>query len=80
MTRKRKFRYLRDYTKEKKLKDAFMKRGVYGAIFDIPKKINRALVFAKNDNHRTYMIDIFRKLARRHESKKTLELLDSITS
>lgn len=69
MKRKQKYKYLRYIIREKKIKDGFMKRGIFGSIFDRPEKIKRALKLAKNNNHRDYMIRIFMKLAEKSGSE-----------
>jgi len=74
--RKIKLKFYRDYVGQKKIKEGFMKRGIYGSVFDMPKKINRALKHSKNNNHRDYMINTFKKIAEKFNNKKILEVLN----
>jgi len=75
MNRKQKFRYMRNYLRDKKIKDGFMKRGIYGSMFDMPKKIDKALKKAKNKNHKEYMIKTFLKVAKTAGSEKVISHL-----
>jgi len=75
MNRKQTFRYMRNYIRDNKIKDGFMKRGVYAAMFDMPKKMEKSLKMAKNDNHKEYMIRSFIKLARTSKSQNIISML-----
>lgn len=75
MNRKQTFRYMRNYIRDNKVKDGFMKRGIYAAMFDMPKKMEKSLKMAKNDNHREYMIRSFLKLAKVSGSEKIISQL-----
>jgi len=76
--RKDKFRYLRNYIRNHKIKDGFMKRGIYGSLFDDPKKVKKALKEAKNENHKNYMIRTFLKIANKAGSKQVLFYLSQL--
>lgn len=73
--RNHKFKYLRTFIREKKIKDGFMKRGIYASLFNLPKKMKKSLSAAKNRNHKEYMINTFLKIARKAESKEVIDLL-----
>lgn len=75
MNRKQKYKYMRRFFRDKKIKDGFIKRGIYGAVFNIPKKIERSLKEAKNNNHKEYMIKMFLKLAINSKSDLVINLL-----
>jgi len=66
---------MRNYIRDNKVKDGFMKRGIYAAMFDMPKKMEKSLKIAKNDNHREYMIRSFLKLAKVSGSEKIISQL-----
>ena len=66
---------MRNYIRDNKIKDGFMKRGIYAAMFDMPKKMDKSLKMAKNDNHKNYMIQSFLKLAKVSRSEKVISQL-----
>jgi len=78
MNRKQKFRYMRNYVKEKKIKQSEIKRGIYGSLFNLPKKVKKALKKAKNENHKKYMIITFKNFAKKGNSKEALQFLNSL--
>ena len=64
MTRQKfKHKYLRSFIKENKIKDPKIKSALYGAMFDIPKKVEKGITLAKNKNHREYLEKMFLKIA-----------------
>ena len=73
----RKFRhkYLRQYIKSNKITDSIIKSALYGAMFDFPKKVNKGLLFSKNDKHKNYLLKMFLKIAIVGKSRNTLKLL-----
>ena len=75
MNRKQKFRYMRDFIGEYKIKDGDIKRGLYGSLFNLPKKVKKALKKAKNRNHEEYMKRIFIKMAEKGKSNEVIKLL-----
>jgi hypothetical protein len=75
MTRKQKYKYMKKYLREKKIKDSFMKRGIYAAMFDMPKKMEKALKESKNKNHKEYMIRTFLKISLKSKSENVIKLL-----
>jgi len=75
MNRTQKFKYMRNFLRDNKIKDGFMKRGVYAAMFDMPKKLDKAMKMSKNENHKKYMEKMFLKIAKVAKSEKVLEKL-----
>jgi len=71
-----KHKYLRTFIKNKKIKEPFLKRALYGAMFDHPKKIKKVLNLAKNENHKNYILSLIRKLAIIGKSNNVLSFLD----
>jgi mannitol/fructose-specific phosphotransferase system IIA component (Ntr-type) len=78
MNRKQKFKYMKTFIREKKIKDGFMKRGIYGSMLDIPKKIEKSIKMAKNKNHKNYMLNTFEKLAKVSKSYNVLRYIEEI--
>lgn len=77
MNRKQKFKYMRNFIREKKIKDGNIKRGIYGSLFNIPKKVEKALKKVKNKNHEKYMKNIFLNMAKKGESNEIIQLIKS---
>lgn len=75
MNRKQKYKYMKKYIREKKIKDSFMKRGIYAAMFNMPKKMEKSLKEAKNKEHKKYMMKTFLKIALVSKSEIVIELL-----
>jgi hypothetical protein len=70
-----KHRYLRDFIRENKIKEPFLKSGLYGAVFNLPKKIKRSLIKAKNENHRNYLNNLFLNISKKCNSREVIKLL-----
>ena len=79
MTRQKfKHKYLRNFIKDKKIDDPKIKSALYGAMFDIPKKVVKGLLLSKNKNHNIYLQKLFLKIATIGKSKNTLSYLHSL--
>ena len=63
MKTKYKHRYLRRFLKEKKIKDGYLKSCLYGAMFDLPKKVEKNLNLIGHPNHREHILKYVLKLA-----------------
>ena len=74
---KLKHKYLRYFIKTHDIKDGYLKRGIYGAIFNHPKKIKRCLnnLNLKKTN---FYLNIFFKLAKHFHSKEVINYINSI--
>jgi len=75
MKNKFKHSYFKNIVRRKKIKDSFVKSGLYGAIFNIPKKVKRALKKAKNENHFNYLKSLFLSTSEKFSSRETISFL-----
>jgi len=71
-----KHKYLRTFIKTKNIKEPILKRALYGAMFDHPKKVKKGLLFSKNYNHKNYILSLVKKIAIIGKSNNVLSLLD----
>jgi hypothetical protein len=72
-----KHKYLRYFIRTNNIKENYIKRGIYGAIFNHPKKIKRCLNNL-NSNKTDFYLNIFFKLAKQFNSKEVINYINSI--
>ena len=80
MKNKFKHSYFKNIIKRKKIKDGFVKSGIYGSIFNLPKKVERALKKSKNENHYNYLKSLFLSTSNKFSSRETISFLKKINN
>jgi len=78
MNRKERFKYFRFVIDKNNKKEKELKSGIFGAAFDLPKKVKRNLLKAKNKNHKNYLINKFLKIAVTTKSNNVVNYLNNV--
>jgi len=71
-----KLKLMRRFIKEKNIKDANIKRICYGALMNLPKKVDKALKRAKNKNQRAYMLRLANYFASLGKAREALNFIE----
>ena len=76
--RRIKLKLMRRFFKTKNIKDPNIKRICYGALMNLPKKINKALKRAKNKNQRDYMLRLAEYFANLGKAREALNFIEKV--